>query len=30
LPEETVVLSGHGQETTIGAEMDANPFLHGF
>jgi hydroxyacylglutathione hydrolase len=30
LPEETVVLSGHGRETTIGAEMDANPFLHGF
>ncbi|BBW95604.1 MBL fold metallo-hydrolase [Geobacillus icigianus] len=30
LPEETVVLSGHGPETTIGAEMDTNPFLHGF
>jgi glyoxylase-like metal-dependent hydrolase (beta-lactamase superfamily II) len=30
LPEETIVLSGHGQETTIGAEMDTNPFLHGF
>ncbi|BDG36778.1 MBL fold metallo-hydrolase [Saccharococcus caldoxylosilyticus] len=30
LPEETVVLSGHGRETTIGAEMDTNPFLHGF
>ncbi|MFC4182682.1 MBL fold metallo-hydrolase [Saccharococcus thermophilus] len=30
LPEETIVLSGHGRETTIGAEMDTNPFLHGF
>jgi hydroxyacylglutathione hydrolase len=30
LTEETVVLSGHGPETTIGAEMDSNPFLHGF
>jgi len=30
LPEETIVLSGHGPETTIGAEMDHNPFLHGF
>ncbi|MDF0727797.1 MBL fold metallo-hydrolase [Cytobacillus sp. S13-E01] len=30
LPEETVVLSGHGPETTIQAEMDDNPFLHGF
>ncbi|MBB5324695.1 glyoxylase-like metal-dependent hydrolase (beta-lactamase superfamily II) [Anoxybacillus tepidamans] len=30
LPEETVVLSGHGPETTIGTEMDTNPFLHGF
>ena len=30
LPEETVVLSGHGPETTIGREMDSNPFLHGF
>jgi hydroxyacylglutathione hydrolase len=30
LPEETIVLSGHGPETTIGAEMDSNPFLHGF
>ncbi|BDG46527.1 MULTISPECIES: MBL fold metallo-hydrolase [Parageobacillus] len=30
LPEETIVLSGHGSETTIGAEMDTNPFLHGF
>ncbi|EQB95054.1 MULTISPECIES: MBL fold metallo-hydrolase [unclassified Geobacillus] len=30
LPEETIVLSGHGPETTIAAEMDTNPFLHGF
>ncbi|CAM3889848.1 MBL fold metallo-hydrolase [Geobacillus stearothermophilus] len=30
LPEETLVLSGHGPETTIGMEMDTNPFLHGF
>ncbi|MDQ0213862.1 glyoxylase-like metal-dependent hydrolase (beta-lactamase superfamily II) [Oikeobacillus pervagus] len=30
LPEETVVLPGHGPDTTIGIEMDQNPFLHGF
>ncbi|SFA42084.1 Glyoxylase, beta-lactamase superfamily II [Anoxybacillus pushchinoensis] len=30
LPEETVVLCGHGPETTIGAEMDTNPFLNRF
>ena len=30
LPEETVVLSGHGPETTVGMEMDSNPFLSGF
>ncbi|MDQ0269432.1 MBL fold metallo-hydrolase [Cytobacillus purgationiresistens] len=30
LPEETVVLPGHGPETTIGHEMDGNPFLNGF
>ncbi|TYR82421.1 MBL fold metallo-hydrolase [Priestia megaterium] len=30
LPEETLVLSGHGAETTIGEEMDHNPFLNGF
>ncbi|MDM5338934.1 MBL fold metallo-hydrolase [Fictibacillus enclensis] len=30
LPEETLVLSGHGPETSIGAEMDSNPFLSGF
>jgi hydroxyacylglutathione hydrolase len=30
LPEETMVLSGHGPETTIAMEMDSNPFLGGF
>ncbi|MGX6442742.1 MBL fold metallo-hydrolase [Neobacillus sp. K501] len=30
LPEKTEVLSGHGPITTIGEEMDGNPFLHGF
>jgi len=30
LPEETIVYSGHGPETTIGDEMDSNPFLNGF
>ncbi|WP_449536969.1 MBL fold metallo-hydrolase [Ferdinandcohnia sp. Marseille-Q9671] len=30
LPEETIVLSGHGPESTIEAEMDHNPFLNGF
>ncbi|MEH7380003.1 MBL fold metallo-hydrolase [Bacillus sp. JJ1533] len=30
LPEDTIVLSGHGPETTIEAEMDSNPFLNGF
>ncbi len=30
LPEETIVLPGHGGKTTIGREMDSNPFLHGF
>ncbi|WP_409251346.1 MBL fold metallo-hydrolase [Bacillus sp. SCS-153A] len=30
LPEDTIVLSGHGPETTIGQEMDSNPFLNGF
>ncbi len=29
LPDETVVLSGHGPQTTIGAERRANPFLSG-
>jgi hydroxyacylglutathione hydrolase len=27
LPDETVVLAGHGPDTTIGAERAANPFL---
>ena len=30
LPDETRVLPGHGPETTIGAERDANPFLRKF
>lgn len=30
LPEETLVLSGHGPVTNIGDEMDSNPFLNGF
>jgi hydroxyacylglutathione hydrolase len=30
LPEETLVLSGHGPVTTIGDEMSSNPFLSGF
>ena len=29
LPDETVVLAGHGPRTTIGAERAANPFLAG-
>jgi hydroxyacylglutathione hydrolase len=29
LPDETLVLSGHGPRTTIGAERRANPFLAG-
>ena len=29
LPDETVVLPGHGPETTIGAERRGNPFLRG-
>ena len=29
LPDETVVLSGHGPQTTIGAERASNPFLAG-
>jgi hydroxyacylglutathione hydrolase len=27
LPEETIVYSGHGPSTSIGAEMKSNPFL---
>ncbi|OES44374.1 MBL fold metallo-hydrolase [Domibacillus iocasae] len=30
LPEETIVLPGHGPATSIIAEMDSNPFLNGF
>ncbi|MFB4164572.1 MBL fold metallo-hydrolase [Alteribacillus sp. JSM 102045] len=30
LPENTQVACGHGPTTTIGAEMDSNPFLNGF
>lgn len=30
LPEETIVACGHGPTTTIGQEMDSNPFLSGF
>ncbi|MFD2446050.1 MBL fold metallo-hydrolase [Bacillus sp. CGMCC 1.16607] len=30
LPEDTLVLSGHGPETIIEDEMDLNPFLNGF
>ena len=29
LPDETAVLSGHGAQTTIGAERGSNPFLAG-
>ncbi len=29
LPDETVVLSGHGPQTTIGTERASNPFLAG-
>jgi hydroxyacylglutathione hydrolase len=29
LPDDTVVLSGHGPQTTIGAERASNPFLTG-
>jgi hydroxyacylglutathione hydrolase len=29
LPDETVVLSGHGPQTTIGAERVSNPYLAG-
>ncbi|UAC47238.1 MBL fold metallo-hydrolase [Bacillus aquiflavi] len=30
LSEKTLVLPGHGPITTIGTEMDVNPFLNGF
>ena len=29
LPEETVVVPGHGDSTTIGREKKRNPFLRG-
>jgi glyoxylase-like metal-dependent hydrolase (beta-lactamase superfamily II) len=29
LPDETRVLTGHGPETTVGAERRHNPFLAG-
>jgi glyoxylase-like metal-dependent hydrolase (beta-lactamase superfamily II) len=30
LPDETVVIPGHGAATSIGIERDSNPFLQGF
>ena len=27
LPPETVVLPGHGDETTIGRELKSNPYI---
>ncbi|MEI5905862.1 MBL fold metallo-hydrolase [Bacillus spongiae] len=30
LPENTLVLPGHGHETSVEEEMDQNPFLNGF
>jgi glyoxylase-like metal-dependent hydrolase (beta-lactamase superfamily II) len=30
LPPQTVLLSGHGPETTVGDEMNHNPFFTGF
>jgi glyoxylase-like metal-dependent hydrolase (beta-lactamase superfamily II) len=29
LPDDTLVLPGHGPQTTIGAERRGNPFLAG-
>ncbi|HZQ55902.1 MAG TPA: MBL fold metallo-hydrolase [Bryobacteraceae bacterium] len=29
LPEDAVVIPGHGENTTIGREKERNPFLHG-
>jgi glyoxylase-like metal-dependent hydrolase (beta-lactamase superfamily II) len=27
LPQDTVILPGHGPESTVGEEMDSNPYL---
>ncbi|TET27016.1 MAG: MBL fold metallo-hydrolase, partial [Dehalococcoidia bacterium] len=29
LPDDTAVYPGHGPETTIGAQRQSNPYLHG-
>jgi glyoxylase-like metal-dependent hydrolase (beta-lactamase superfamily II) len=29
LPDDTIVYSGHGAQTTVGSERGANPFLTG-
>ncbi len=30
MPEDTIIYPGHGPATTVGNEMNSNPFLHGF